>query len=295
MVQARRWVSPRAFQELKKTALQKTEAQTEEETKETEVREKELEIMMQWELLRHLQATEMVVSSAALALGLEAEKKKHRGMAPGMKEKQLLKYLKKQRKFLFLDGVPASEAPTLERKLPTGKKVKYTSQEFCTLLGVVVDKYKAGALDSELNPIEPVDKKLAKFDAFRGGSMTQQMQDYLKVERARLQAMVDKVKQDVAAGVSLYKKARQKRGTPKRTTTCTPDTRLKTGATVWVADEDDLDPEGDDRVWKATVVGPVKKKQGWYTLSFGVGIAYDYMHFNIFFSEDDAKIDLLID
>ena len=66
---------------------------------------------------------------------------------------------------------------------------------------------------------------------------------------------------------------------------------------MWVADEDDFDPEGDDRVWKATLVGPVKKKKGWYTLSFGAGVdrTYDYVHFNIFFSEDDAKIDLLID
>ena len=125
--------------------------------------------------------------------------------------------------------------------------------------------------------------------------MTLQMEDYLKDERARLQAMVDHVKQDVATGVNLYKKARKKRGTNKRTATSKPDTRLIKGTTVWVADADDFDPEGDDRVWKATVVGPVKKKKGWYTLSFGVDIAYDYIHFNIFYSEDDAKIDLLID
>ena len=47
-------VSPRALEELSKTALQKMEAQKEEEAKVKEMREKELEIMMQWELLRQL-------------------------------------------------------------------------------------------------------------------------------------------------------------------------------------------------------------------------------------------------
>lgn len=285
---------PRALEELAKTAQQKIAAQKEEELQEKEMRAKELETIMNWELLRQLQATEMVNSSVALTAGLKEEMQKHAGMAPGLKEKELLKYLKKQRKFLFLVVVPESEAPYLSRKL-AGKKVSYTAKDFCALLGVVVDQYKDGTLDSKLNPIEPIDKKLAKFDAFRGGSMTKQMEDYLKDERARLQVLVDKVKKDVAAGVKLYKKARQKRSTAKRTLTSIPDTRLKKGAVVWVADEDDLDPEGDDRVWKATVVGPVKRKKGWYTLSFGVDITYDYIQYNIFFSEDDAKIDLLID
>jgi hypothetical protein len=288
--------SPRALEELSKTALQKMEAQKEEEAKVKEMREKELEIMMKWELLRQLQAAEMVDSSTALTAGLQAERKKHAGMAPGMKERELLKYLKKQRKFLFLDGVPASEAPVLERKLPTGKKVKYTATDFCDLLGVVVDKYKAGALDSVLNPIEPVGKKLAKFDAFRGGSMTQQMQDYIKDERARLQSVVDEVQRQVVAGIKLYQKAQHTRVTSRRTAVSKPDKRLIKGAVVWVADEDDLDPEGDDCVWEATVVGPVKKKRGWYTLSFsGIVNTYDYIQYNIFFSEEDAKIDLLVD
>ena len=67
---------PRALEELRKTAQQKAEAQIEEETKETEVRAKELETVMQWELLRQLQASEMVASSVALTAGLKAEAKK---------------------------------------------------------------------------------------------------------------------------------------------------------------------------------------------------------------------------
>ena len=78
---------------------------------------------------------------------------------------------------------------------------------------------------------------------------------------------------------------------------------LKKGATVWVADEDDLDEEADQRVWQATVhkKAPDRKVEGklvkdWWSLDFGKEVSgkYDYVSYNIFETEVDARVNLLV-
>ena len=69
------------------------------------------------------------------------------------------------------------------------------------------------------------------------------------------------------------------------------DAPLVLGAKVWVVDEDNLNPEADERVGK-------QAKKGWWNLKFGDGMDvsyYEYVHYNIFFSELEAKVILLVD
>ena len=288
---------PRAILELEKTAKQKAEAQSDEESREDLASQKELEVAKEWELLRQLQKKEMVHSSKALKAALKAEEKKHKTLAAGRRTKELMKFLKKQRKFLFLAGVPSSVAPILSKKLPDGKQQAYTPAEFCDLLGAVLDKFTTGEMADVLVPIAPLDKKLEKFGAFRGATLTRQMQTHINVERERLNVLVKEVEKDVSDGVVVYTKAKaaRKKEPKKKTANSKPDARLKSGATVWVADEDNLDQEADERVWEATVVGKQAKK-GWWTLKFGDDAdTYDYVHYNIFFSELEANVDLLMD
>lgn len=289
---------PRAIMELEKTAKQKTEAQSEEESREELASQKEVEVAKEWELLRQLQEKEMVHSSKDLSKALKAEKKRHAKLAAGQQTKELMKYLKTQRKFLFLVGVPSSVTPILSKKLPGGKQQPYTPDEFCGLLGSVLDKYEAGELEDVLVPIAPLDKKLEKFGVFRDSTMTQQMRDHINVERDRLEVLVEEVKKDVAAGVAAYNTTSKTKKVKKKTASSKVDERLVPGVTVWVADEDDIDIEAGERVWQAIVVGK-QTKRGWWRLKFGENTSdedtYDYVHYNIFFTELEANVNLLMD
>ena len=110
--------------------------------------------------------------------------------------------------------------------------------------------------------------------------------------------MVEEVKADVEAGVELYKKARAQKARVEKakpgTVGSQADRRLKKGAEVWVVDEDDLDEEAPEQVWKATVEKKSKEKDWWW-LKFPDSGEYEYIHYNIFFSEEDAKISLLLE
>ena len=127
------------------------------------------------------------------------------------------------------------------------------------------------------------------------------MQKYLDAERARLDDMVKQVEKDVAAGLSKIQEAR-KRKNKKVGKTSASTAWLKVGAKVWVADEDDFDPEADQCVWEATVVSSAKNRKlegkltkGWWSLDFGEGVLdYDYIYYNIFETEMDAQLNLLV-
>jgi hypothetical protein len=247
----------------------------------------------------------MMGSSEALKKGLAAEKQLlvTLNATAGVKKKELMKYLKRQRKFLFLTGVPTSLAPLLQKKLPTGKNISHTPDEFCGLLGTVLDQLKTGTLDKDLKPIEPLAKKLEQFGAFRNASTTEQMKDFLANENARMASMVEEVHRDVAACIDRYRSRKatastvsksKSNGKKKRPIAIT--SKFKKGQTVWVVDENDLDPEAEEQVWKATVFDSVKtgrgnSKSGWWRLAFGTDeqSCYDYFWYNIFGSEEDAK------
>lgn len=293
---------PRKIEELKKSAQQKVEFQRDEAAACENMRAKELEIAKEWEILRQLKETEMMGSSEALKEGLAVEKQLlvTLNATAGVKKKELMKYLKRQRKFLFLAGVPTSLAPLLQKKLPTGKKISHTPDEFCGLLGTVLDQLKTGTLDKDLKPIEPLAKKLEQFGAFRNASTTEQMKDFLASENDRMASMVEEVQRDVAAGIDRYRSrkatASKLKKTGKKKKSIVIPSKFKKGQTVWVVDENDLDPEAEEQVWKATVFDSVKtgrgnSKPGWWSLAFGTDeqSCYDYFWYNIFGSEEDAK------
>lgn len=295
---------PRAAAELKKAAQQKLEAYAEEKKLYEKTKAKELEIATQWELMRQLCVKERVTIGKDLQKGLEAVRTAARAenMPLGMCKKQELDYLKKQRQFLFLLGVSAKKAPLLTYTTAAGKRMDFTPSQFCEALGKVVDAFerKDTELCNDLKPIEPLTKKLDEFATFRGGTVTAFMQQYLDTERKRLNDMVDQVKKDVEAGIATITAARTQKNSNKKN--AKQDAWLKKGAKVWVADEDDLDPEADQRVWEAKVVekAPDRKvdgkvTKGWWSLSFGeVEGNYDYICHNIFQTELDAKLNLLV-
>ena len=274
---------PRKIEELERSAKQIADSQKEEEAKAEATKKKEMEIARDWEILRQLKPTEMVHSSKDLISGLAKLKAKLETDKATQKNKHLMDFLKKQRKFLFLAGVPSSQCPILSKKLPTGKKKDYSPQEFCELLGAVLNKFEKGKFDDVLEPIALFEEKLVQVGIFRGGTMTAQMKLFLSTEKSRIEAMHQQVSKKVKAGIVLYKSVK----VHPRKSSAKPSEKLKKGVTVWVADEDDLNPEADFVVWSAKVVK--KAAKGFWTLDFD-GTCYNYIWYNIFFTEVDARI-----
>ena len=209
----------------------------------------------------------MAHSSSDLKAGLQKATKDAvtAGMTTAQQVKGQMSYLKRQRKFLFLVGVPADKAPYLKRKLPSGKKVDYSPAEFCDLLGETIDALNNGDYAADLKPIEPIDKKLEEFCAsFRKGTTTTFMAEYLEAEKATLQEMVEEVRKDVAAGMERLLTAR----TQRTRTVKLKLVKLTKGMMVWVADIDDADMEADEQVWEAEVEGATINLRGsvfiWY-------------------------------
>ena len=275
-----------------KTANQKLKAQEEEEELFKETQKKELAAAKEWEMLRQLQAKEMAHSSSDLNAGLQTAAKDAvaAGMSTAQQTKGQMSYLKRQRKFLFLVGVPADKAPYLKRKLPSGKKVDYTPTVFCDLLGETIDALKNGDYAADLKPIEPIDKKLEELCAsFRNGTTTAFMAEYLEAEKATLQEMVEEVRKDVGMTRLLTARA-------QRTKTVKPKlVKLTKGMIVWVADINDADMEADEQVWEAKVEGATINLRGSWDLAFrGNPTTYHYPRDCIFVTEEDAQTDLLV-
>lgn len=298
---------PRAVVELQKTAQQKAEAHTDEEAHFEKTKTRELEIATQWEVLRQLSKKERVLSGSALKNGLKTVSDEAKDMAAGARTQEEMNYLKKQRKFLFLLGVPAAQAPILSYPTDTGKRKNFTPAQFCAKLGRVIDLYETGDEDlvKLLKPIEPLTKKLDEFKAFRGSKVTPYMQKYIAAEKARLTEMMKQVEKDVAAGLHIISKARKQKTTRKKSKGrgAAKPRWLKVGAKVWVADDDDLDEEADPCVWEAKVVKKAANRKvegkmttGWWSLDFGENVAdnYDYIDYNIFGTEQDARLNLLV-
>lgn len=279
---------PRAIIELQKTAKQKAQAHLEEKDCHEKSKVKELEVATEWEVVRNLSEKERVTSGADLKKQLEKLKGK------GLK----MSYLKKQRKFLFLLGVNPKKAPTLSYSTPTGERTNFSPDEFCDHLGKVIDLFEAGAeeLCKDLKPIESIASKLDQFSPFRGGRMTKFMEQYIENEKKQLSDMVGQTAEAVNLRMSRLEEARKRKPGKQ-------PSWLKKGATVWVADEDDLDEEADQRVWQATVhkKAPDRKVEGklvkdWWSLDFGKEVSgkYDYVSYNIFETEVDARVNLLV-
>ena len=209
---------PRAIAEMQKTAQQKAEAHTDEEALFEKTKTRELEIATQWEVLRQLSVKERVLSGIALKNGLKKVRDEAKDMAAGARTKEEMSYLKKQRKFLFLHGVPAAKAPILSYPTDAGKRKNFTPAQFCSKLGLVIDLYETG--DEDLakvqKPIEPLTKKLDEFKAFHGSKVTPYMQKYIDAEKARLTEMMEQVAKDVAAGLHIISKARKQKTTRKK-------------------------------------------------------------------------------
>ncbi len=283
---------PRAVIELQKTAKQKAQCHLEEKGHHEKAKIKELEVATEWEVVRRLSVKERVTSGGELKNQL----KKVTGKSFKMS------YLKKQRQFLFLLGVNPKKAPTLSYSTPTGERMLFTPDEFCTHLGSVIDLFEAGdeELCKDLKPIEPLANNLDQFKPFRNGKMTKFMEEYIENERKQLSDMVKQTTEAVSLRMDRLGEERKRKS--DKTKRRDSPSWLKKGAKVWVADEDDLDEEADQRVWQATVFKKAQDRmvegkmvKGWWSLDFGKEAGtYDYVFYNIFETEPDARVNLLV-
>jgi hypothetical protein len=151
-------------------------------------------------------------------------------------------------------------------------------------------------LCKDIKPIQTLSNKLEQFKGFRGGKVTVFMQAYvyLTSQLEQVKDMVEQAKANAQACMTSIDNAR----TLKKAKNEAP-VWLKKGAQVWVVDEDDLDSEADQRAWEATVHGRMYKNgkvvQGCWSQNFGEGVGYyDYDARDIFETEMDAKVNLLV-
>ena len=282
---------PRAMYELKKSADQRKQAQQDEDAQYQKATQKELENAKEWEMLRQLKANEMVKSSEDLSQGMKKAQAEPGGMTVSQQTKSAMAFLKRQRQFLFLDGLPADKAPFLKCTTTSGCKVDYTPQEFCKLLGVVVDKVKRGEFESIMKPVVPLTDKLVELCMpFRNGTHTEFMTRFIAEEKSKLTDMVAQVKVHVDAGLTRLTQARKIRALKKKVT---PE-KLTVGMTVWVHDDDDQDLEASKRVWEGTVVRKTKGVKGSWDIEFGNRGTTYYPRDYIFLTEADAATDMLM-
>jgi hypothetical protein len=203
---------------------------------------------------------------------------------------QRMKFLKLQRKFLRLEGVALKKMPRLNRQEDDGAQTPYTPKEFAVLLGKVLDDFRAGEVE-DLAPIPTLSAKQDVFAPFRGATPTRQMQQIRDDYKQRMDLLVVRVMEEAKREMQQVEAVRKSRKKKKTLPA------LKRGAVVFVADEDDLDPEADWRVWEAIVQKKTKGRPGWWNLNFAAAAekpdCFDYPRANIFLTRAEAEIDLL--
>ncbi len=281
----------RAIIELKKTADQKKEAQEDEQALYEKATLKELDNAKEWEMLRLLKGRQQVASSAALKAGIQNVMKETKGLSASQRKKSTMTFLKMQRKFLFLDGLPVDEAPYLKHSTPSGSKVDYTPDEFGQLLGEIIDKVKNGEFESLMKPIVPISQKLEELTLpFRGGHQTPFMKKYYEDEHTKLHEMVEEVKRNVDAVLTIQKTKKNRNQSKKKA-----PRKLTNNLQVWVVDEDPNDMEVGDRVWEATVQSQTLNVPGSWDLRFeGELVTVHYPREAIFLTKGEADAELLI-
>jgi hypothetical protein len=232
--------------------------------------EREKKHILEWELLRLTKDKEMLKTQKEmlkLVKDREMEYKEDR-LTPTDSKFEILRELKRQRKYLFLVGVSDKVCP--RNKTPRdddGRQRDYTPSEFATLLGKVAEDFHQGNFDeSELHPKKTFAR--IEFEPFRGGTATPEFLEDMQREEKRVDGMLEEIKKEakeaeVELGKAKSKRAedRSERAKAKKSShkhgggaTITPKGLLRAGQEVWVLDTDPLDLNGADKEWRAITV-----------------------------------------
>jgi hypothetical protein len=290
---------------------------------------KQKELLRGFVLTAELMKTKMAKSGPDMEAKLEEIGTEH--TKTKAKVDAQMKYLKLQRRFLGHVGVLRKDMPTLQAPLTTGQKTRrnYTPLEFLKQLTPIVEAVEAKTYD--LKPTLPAAFQPQNLRPYRGSTATPKLLDLLAEQRrvlVELKAQVEKeVREDIAAaagdkrqgsaraearGGSKASKA-SKGGKGGKAGKASKVGKIATGAggdrrlsgTVWVHDIDDEEPDEDEQVWEAKVVGMTDPKDKripkgaagvWYDLQFGRDkkCTFCYEQGQIFTTKKDATFDMYV-